>query len=198
MEYTADSAQDLELILSEPIDFVRSLNGAEKFVGYAAVFYDPSNPGTEYEVRPGFKERIMPGAFDDCDFSKLQLWFEHERSNIMADVRHNSLKISVDTRGLKFEAPYDADDPDHVKALVKLKKKLINGCSFRFNGSPRYHREGDSWVRTFRKINAVGEVSLVNEPCYPATAVALRSKDIDRLNQIAERKERAKILLEKA
>src|SRR5260370_16453232 len=35
-------------------------------VGYGAVFYDAKDPGTEYQLAPGLRERVMPAAFNRC------------------------------------------------------------------------------------------------------------------------------------
>ncbi|HEX3152918.1 MAG TPA: HK97 family phage prohead protease [Gemmataceae bacterium] len=40
------------------------VSGRPVIIGYAAVFYDPNDKGTEYQLGTDIVERVAPGAFD--------------------------------------------------------------------------------------------------------------------------------------
>lgn len=195
MESKSNSIENLELILPEPVEFIRSAAGVECFSGYAAVFYDPNNPGTEYTISPGLKERIDRRAFDVTPMEDVELWFEHSNTHVMGEVRTKTLFLSVDSKGVKFDAPFDATDPDHARALAKIKKRRVNGASIRFTGEYDMHKEGNTWIRTIRKITQLRELSLVNKPAYEACAVNVRSKELAELEAQLALKERMRKLL---
>ena len=81
--------------------------------GYAAVFYD-GTPNTEYELCDGLRERIMPGAFDRAmsEGHDVRGLFNHDANMLLGRTTSGTCRLSVDSRGLKYDIPLDQNDPD--------------------------------------------------------------------------------------
>lgn len=144
--------------------------GGPVLQGYAAVFNSLS------EDLGGFREKILPGAFSDSLKNRdVMGLYSHDRSSILARTRNGSLLLRENSRGLFFELrlPNTQLGRD-VEALVD--RGDITQMSFGFSVPAR----GDDWVyergQTIRTLRTVTlfEVSLVAEPAYSQTVVALR------------------------
>lgn len=159
-------------------------DGKPLIVGYGAVFYDPSNPGTEYDLRSswgGFVERIMPGAFDQAIRNDdVRALFNHDVNEILGRSGAGTLRLSVDKVGLRYEI-----DPPDTAAAEKVVKALergdITGSSFSFNVDEQTWRDvknettGD--LTTIRELTKVSLFDLgpVTFPAYEATSAGMRS-----------------------
>lgn len=153
-------------------------------VGYGAVFYDPADPGTEYDLSDswgGFCERIMPGAFDrairEDDVRGL---FNHDPNQILGRTAANTMRLSVDKVGLRYEI----DPPDTQTArdiMESLKRGDVSGSSFSFSINEQVWRDikdavtGE--VTTVRELTAVSlfDVGPVSFPAYEGTTAGVRS-----------------------
>src|SRR5437868_1609934 len=87
----------------------KSPMGQPVVFGHAAVFYDPTNEGTQYELYPGpdrTVERISPGAFDGALERKddAAALINHDANLLIGRVSAGTLKLSVDKTGLYYEA----------------------------------------------------------------------------------------------
>lgn len=130
----------------------------------------------------GFQEIIAPGAFDGvierCDVKAL-LDHNAERG-ILARSRNGkgSLSLELDDRGLKysFDAPHTNLGDEVVEGL---KRGDYSQSSFAFTvESESWTKEEDgSYLRTINKIGNLYDVSIVANPAYTDTSVALRSLD---------------------
>lgn len=130
----------------------------------------------------GFQEIIAPGAFDGvierCDVKAL-LDHNAERG-ILARSRNGkgSLSLELDERGLKysFDAPHTNLGDEVVEGL---KRGDYSQSSFAFTvESESWTKEEDgSYLRTINKIGNLYDVSIVANPAYTDTSVALRSLD---------------------
>ena len=155
-------------------------DGPGTVTGYAAVFYDEADPGTEYKLWSdrNFEavERIAPGAFsracreaDDC-----RALVNHDPNLLLGRTSSGTLRITEDQRGLR----YDVDLPDTTIArdlAVSVERGDINGSSFGFVV------ESESWdetknddgtvsaVRTIRSVRLL-DVGPVTYPAYSATS----------------------------
>lgn len=165
-------------VQSAPVRVETREDGSRFIVGYASVFFSASDPGTEYELWPGIKERIMPGAFDraarEDDVRGL---FNHEADNLLGRTTARTLTLSVDGRGLKYEIAYDEKDPDHVRVMRKIDRGDLTGSSFAFSiDSEVWKKDGDSEIR---EINAVTlyDVGPVTYPAYEATTAGARAEN---------------------
>ena len=148
---------------------VRNDDGKNVVVGYGAVFNSESND------LGGFVEYIADGAFDGRLEDDVRFLINHDGLPL-ARTTNNTLRLSVDERGLKYEA----DMPDTTLAndlMTLLRNGTISQSSFAFTV------EEDSWenvdgrnIRTINKVSRLYDVSSVTYPAYSeAGSFALRS-----------------------
>ena len=156
--------------------------------GTAAVYESPTVlwecDGIQY------KEVIERGAFDNTDFSKCCLKYNHcDSIPVLARVRGGSLNLTVDDIGLKFDAKlFNTSVARDLYNLVK--DGGIDKCSFAFTiKEDEYDRE--TRTRKIKAIDKVLDVSLVDIPAYDDTDVSARSKFLE-----AEAEKEFKELLE--
>ncbi|MCC5855126.1 MAG: HK97 family phage prohead protease [Idiomarina sp.] len=148
-------------------------SGTSLIVGQASVF------NVRSENLGGFREVIMPGAFDDVLADDVRCLLNHDGNFILGRTKSGTLRLSVDEEALNYEA--DAPDTQTIKDLViaPLKRGDIDQSSFAF----RVARDGDKWdededgvlVRTVHRISKLFDVSPVTFPAYPDTKVSARS-----------------------
>lgn len=140
-----------------------------RLVGYAAIF------NTETRIAD-FVETIRPGAFaaslaagDD-----ILALVDHDRSRVLARTRTGTLRLSEDTKGLRFEI--DVPDTTAGRDVLALAARGdLGGMSFGFSVA----LAGEAWTGDKRELRAVTlhEISVVNAwPAYPATSVQARSR----------------------
>lgn len=148
-----------------------------RFVGYAAVFNEPSQPLP-------FVERIAPGAFSRSLRNRkgdVRLYVNHNSDLVLASRRSGTLHLEEDDRGLRVEA--DLPDTTYANDLRTLMRAgVVDRMSFGFSVRGR---DGDSWSedgseRVLRSV-VLHEVSVVTGfPAYEATTAAVRS--LERLS----------------
>ncbi len=142
--------------------------------GYASVFNSPADIGD-------FTETVMPTAFDRtlADIASggadVVLCLDHDVRQLLGRTRSGTLRLSKDAHGLKV----DADLPNTTlgKDVAELVRRGdAYGMSFCF----AVRDGGESWQNArSRRLTDVRleEVSvLTTEPAYPATSVAMRSR----------------------
>ena len=104
--------------------------------GYGAVFYNANDPGTEYRLWDDYFERIMPGTFDRAlREDDVRSMFNHDSNQLLgrrAFRENDTLKISVDNFGLRYEVDVDMSDPTHQNLIPKLRSGKVDGASFMF------------------------------------------------------------------
>ncbi len=140
-------------------------------VGYGAVFNSMSND------LGGFREFISPNAFDGRLDDDVRFLINHDANLILARTTNGTLRLSVDDKGLKYEA--DMPNTSTARDLMELLKNgTINQSSFAFTV------EEDSWevkdgmnIRTIDKVARLYDTSVVTFPAYnsASSSVALRS-----------------------
>ncbi len=141
-----------------------------KIRGYAIVFGSLSLDlgGFREVVEPSFVDRTLREGLD------VRAYFNHDQGQVLGRTTAGTLRLRKDPRGLAVEiAPPDTTlSRDLVKSI---KRGDISGMSFRFRTLE------DAWdFKTSPPTRAlvdgiIGEVSIVAEPAYPATDVAVRS-----------------------
>ena len=142
-------------------------------VGYGAVFNSMSND------LGGFREYIAPEAFEGRLEDDVRFLVNHDANLVLARTTNNTLRLSVDEKGLRYEA--DMPNTSTARDLMELLKNgTISQSSFAFTV------EDDSWemkdgmnVRTINKVSRLYDVSSVTYPAYNAasSSVALRSME---------------------
>ena len=156
--------------------------GKDVVVGHAAVFNSLS------EDLGGFREKIMPGAFDDVLDNDVRAYFNHDPNFLLGRVSAGTLRLGVDEKGLRYEL-----DIPNTSAGRDLKENMklgnITQSSFAFT----LGKDGDSWersedgadIRVIHKVDRLYDVSPVSLPAYPSAdnlALAHRSNFVDKEN----------------
>lgn len=175
---------------SLPVELRQEEGKPPVITGYAAVYYRADDPGTEFELWKGMRERIMPGAFDRAiREDDVRALFNHDSSLILGRTKAATLRLSTDERGLRYEI--DAPDTQAGRDLVTtLKRGDVTGSSFAFETLSETFRDEDDL--TIRELNAVRlwDVSPVTYPAYEATAATVRSVEAVEASVKAWRAER--------
>ena len=144
--------------------------------GYGSVFNERSLD------LGGFVEMIAPGAFDGViDRSDVKCYLDHNpEKGILARSRNGkgSLSLVIDEKGLQysFDAPHTNLGDEVVEGL---KRGDYSQSSFAFTVDDEvWTKEADgTYLRTITKIGGLYDVSIVANPAYEGTSVALRSLD---------------------
>lgn len=142
-------------------------DGSHVISGTAVVFDQPS------EAMP-FIEYVSPLAFNNVDFSSVQLLYNHDFSSILARVDAGTLEITVDTKGLNFTATLP-DTQLGNDTFTNIQNGNLQGLSFGFTIAD------DSWgldkdnneVHTINQIDQLFELSLTPIPAYQETSVKI-------------------------
>ncbi|MBD3675595.1 MAG: HK97 family phage prohead protease [Planctomycetaceae bacterium] len=168
--------------------------------GYAAVFYDADEEGTEFDLfgDGSVLERIDRGAFTNAldrpdDVRGL---FNHSADYLLGRTASETVRLEVDDVGLK----YSIDLPDTSLGRdmeVLIARKDITGSSFGFFvDGEKFERDGEVVIRTITDVT-LRDVAPVTFPAYEGTSVSERSKDsirtyrgTPRLNMAKRREER--------
>ncbi len=161
-----------------------ALTGGETIVGYGAVFYDPANPATEYELWEDMRERIMPGAFDRALREKHDArgLFNHDPSALLGRVVAGTMRLSVDSKGLRYEI----DKPDTQwgrDVATSIGRGDLSGSSFSFIARRVVWLElGDVFIRQVEDVDLF-DVGPVTYPAYEATSAGLRAAAVESLRR---------------
>ncbi len=154
-----------------------------KVEGYAAVYNEVAKILDWYEV-------ILPGAFDECLRRGDDAQFLIDHWDLpLARVSSGTLKLSTDSYGLKVSTELDITDPDVMRVVPKMKRGDMSKMSFGFRmypdglpaGEQRWiTREDGTELREIIRVGSLADVSIVPEPAYQGTEIALRSRDAAR------------------
>jgi len=157
-----------------PITAVRAGGGAT-IQGYAAVFFDGS-PETEYELWGGVRERILPGAFDGVLAGKgpdVVALRNHDPDRLLARRSAGNLRLTVDNRGLRYEADL-ADTSAARDTIEDLRAGNLKGSSFAFQVvAEEWRDDGDDQIRELKDLQ-VHDVGPVTYPAYEGTTADTR------------------------
>ncbi|HSH50313.1 MAG TPA: HK97 family phage prohead protease [Bacteroidales bacterium] len=160
---------------------LRNEENKMRLVGYAAKFNNETLIG---DKSWGFREVIMPTAFDNSDMRKVPLKYNHDDGYLaMASTKNGSLKLEVDEIGLRFEAEL-LDIQNHKDIYKMVESGLLSECSFAFtvdlenNGSEWVDLDEDIPLRKIHRISRLFDISLVDIPAYENTEVYARSFEV--------------------
>lgn len=147
--------------------------------GYAAKFNSLSLPLGPSWMR--FREKIAPGAFDEtlAKGPDVRFTLNHDPNFVMGRTAAGTLRLSVDSTGLRFEA--DPPDNETARSLAEsIRRGDINQCSFAFRTIADEWDEDENGlaIRTLTKVSIDnGDVAAVTYPAYEDTEVNARSLD---------------------
>lgn len=144
--------------------------------GYASVFNKRSLD------LGGFQEVIAPGAFDGViENSDVKALLDHNpQRGILARSRNGegSLTLTVDGEGLRysFDAPHTALGDEVIEGLVRGDYSQ-SSFAFTVQDESWVKEEDGRYLRTIQRVGRLYDVSIVADPAYPDTSVAMRSLD---------------------
>lgn len=159
-------------------------------IGYAAVF-DDGTPGTRYEYYD-FREVISPSAFNRAlrDRQDVRGLFNHDSNQLLGRVSSSTLRLSVDSVGLRYEI--DLPDTGSGRDVAELLRRGdLAGSSFQFRVKAESFKRLDNdpsgckYQRTIDDVDLI-DVGPVTFPAYEGTSAAMRSEDIEQLRSEAE------------
>ena len=149
--------------------------GGIGITGYAAVFGEATAIGPLESW--GWEEVVDRGAFraavqrgDD-----VTLLVDHAGLPL-ARSSSGTLTLSEDERGLRVDTRLDASDPDVQRLLPKMKRGDLTKMSFGFIAEAEgWDETGPHARRSIRSVRLF-DVSIVTDPAYQGTEIALRSR----------------------
>lgn len=161
-------------------------DGAKIITGYAAVFYDPSEKGTEYQLMPGTYERIGRGAFSRAlaENQDCRALFNHNADFILGRTANGTCRLSVDDRGLRYEI--ECPDTQLGRDLMEsIGRGDITGSSFSFMVKSRSWVTDEDEEEEDRRTTVIDDLDLfdvgpVVYPAYEATTASTRSAEIEK------------------
>jgi HK97 family phage prohead protease len=129
-------------------------------------------------ARDPWFEIIERGSMPDLKSQDVRCYLNHERNLVLARSKYGngSLKLSVDSVGLKYEfdAPKSTVGEDLLEAI---RRGDIDQSSFAFvvaPGGDRWEERDGKRIRRISKIAKLLDVSPVAEPAYEDTTVGAR------------------------
>ena len=149
-----------------------------KIEGYFVVF------NSETELYDGMFEEISDKAFANIDLSDVRALADHDTAKVLGRTKSNTLKLSVDDKGLYGEITINKNDTEAVNLYERVKRQDIDQCSFGFNilNETMEQRVDGTTKWTITEIELF-EVSVVTFPAYSDTAVEARSAQIKQLEK---------------
>ena len=153
---------------TQSADFeLRESKKGSTIVGYAAVF------NTETQIG-NFREQIAPEAFNRAltESPDVVALLNHDRNYVLGRTTSDTLKLSVDERGLKYELKLG--NQSYAKDLAEsMRRGDISQSSFAFT------IERESWeddLRTVEEVRGLYDVSVVTVPAYAEASATIRAK----------------------
>lgn len=117
------------------------------------------------------------------------------QQKVLGRTKSNTLKLSVDEKGLFGEITINPNDTEAVNLYERVKRGDIDQCSFGFNilNETMEQRTDGSTKWTITEIELF-EVSVVTFPAYADTAVEARSAQMKQLEKrnLQKRKQQLK------
>ena len=162
--------------------------------GYAAVFWDAEDPGSEYWLWEDLCERIDSACFNRAiaEQQPCRCFVNHDPNYRLGRCDKGTLRLKVDSRGLQ----YSADIPDTQvgkDTAADLANGNLDGSSFSFSVTGQRWEDVKKQDGSFMTIRTITDVDLfdvgpVSIPAYEATTAGLRSTQ-RREDVIAQRDE---------
>lgn len=171
-----------------PVRIEQRDNGQKVLVGYAAVFYDPADPGTEYRMSTKVVERVGRTAFARSTGENRDVIcaVNHDRSQLLGRTSSGTMRLIVDDVGLRYEADLpDTQVGRDTETMVT--RGDYPGSSFRFRDAKSKWQDGpDQSVRELVDLDLV-DVGPVTEPAYKSATAGMRSEDVEAaLQELAD------------
>jgi hypothetical protein len=148
---------------------IRAESDGIKVSGYAAVF------GQAADIGGYFKEIIARGAFKEAIGRDDVVFLINHEGLPLARTRSGTLTLKEDDKGLRIDTVLDAEDPDVKSITGKMKRGDLDKMSFAFRATKQeWDETTDPPTRTITEVELF-DVSIVTQPAYDGTSIALRS-----------------------
>lgn len=161
--------------LLEQISLRTNENGEEVIDGYSAVFEQLSR--RIIEGGKVFFEIIHTGSFDECDFTNVIMCTNHNKQEMLARSKSNTLLLNIDDKGLKytFSVPNTTRGND-VKEQVKRGDFYESSFAFVEDKSKtRWSRDEEgNLIKHIYSIKRVTDCAIVLNGAYEHTNISLR------------------------
>lgn len=134
----------------------------------------------------GFVEQVKPGALKRslAQPDNIRAYVEHDPHKLLARVGSKTLELREHEKGIYFEL--SLPDVSYARDLgVLVQRGDIAGVSFGFRVNPN----GEAWEMRDGKLTRdlididLREISIVGDPAYADTTVAVRSMEAWHFNQ---------------
>lgn len=171
--------------------------------GLGAVYYD-GTPGTEYEYW-GVLMRLRPGSLDEAvRDDDVRCFFNHDPNWLLARNKSGTLSLSLDPKGVRYEAMLSRDDSQAASVYAKVQRGDCDGSSIMFSivEETWEKKEDGTYIQWINKIKPLMEMGPVVFPAMKSAnsaalddsngAEVLRRRDayIARLAEAERRKRR--------
>ncbi len=144
--------------------------------GYAAVFWVPDDPGTEYPLYEDVVERIAPGCFDRAvQEDDVRALFNHDPNCVLGRTTSGTLTLTVDGKGLRYTiTPPNA--PLTQGVIESIRRGDVTGSSFSFVVRKQnvVRQKGGPVVRELLDVQLF-DCGPVTFPAYGSTTAAARA-----------------------
>lgn len=152
---------------------LRADSTKSKLAGFAILYDSPS------QDLGGFVEQVKPGALKRSlsNPDNIKAYVEHDPHKLLARVGSGTLELREQDKGIYFEL--SLPDVSYARDLgVLVERGDIGGVSFGFRVNPGgevWEMRGGQLMRDLTDIS-LHEISIVSDPAYTDTTVAIRSK----------------------
>lgn len=154
-----------------PVELRAAADGKPaQLVGYAAVFNSRS------EDLGGFREIIMPGAFDRAlsEGHDVRALVNHNPDKMLGRTSSKTARLAIDSKGLGVEIDVP-DTQDGRDTLTLVHRGDLSQMSFAFRTlADQWRTEEGEPLRELLDLQLY-DVSVVAYPAYPATEVSARA-----------------------
>ena len=132
----------------------------------------------------GFRERIMPGAFDRIlgrQRGRVDLvsFFNHDPNMMLGRESAGTLEVTADAQGVRYVVTPPATRADVMELVAR---RDVKGSSFAF----QVGRDGESWtsdaagpIREIREAAGLFEMGPVVSPAYVQTSAAVGMRSLE-------------------
>ena len=158
--------------------------------GYASTFNEPYTLYEDDEYR--IMEQVAPDAFANADMSDIIFQYDHS-GRVFARTSNDTLKVSVDEKGLAIEADLGGTDIGR-QLYEEIRGGYTTKMSYAYKVSDSEWTEAKDEsgktveLRTIKSISKVYDVSAVSLPANDGTSISVRNLSDGVIEQVkAER-----------
>lgn len=142
----------------------------------------------------GFREQILPGAFDKVlnrqrGKGDVVALFNHDPNQLLGRTSSGTLELASDDKGLRYTVSLPNTELGRMISEMVARKDL-RGSSFAFT----VDQKGESWApgedgkprRSIREVSGLFDVSVVTHPAYSSSTVAVARRSMEAWMQEQE------------